>query len=237
MATMLLFLFGGQVPRHYIDSHEGEGITRVRLYVSEVGWPLRLFRPVFVVFKGPLESLQGSLRNCELRAYFNVGLSSSYVVLQRRYCPLMQVISFLEAEAILGEVPSNREWRWRCIGRFRPRGCVAWHDYPPLLLDDSSVPSQDHEQPCEAVAPTITVGIILETRGEVPLEDESSEPPISRGLLVLGVSLFMNPSKFLCAAGTTQSVDVVVPFCDLVSPAGSSLWQSVVPVGGVIPLR
>jgi len=80
------------------------------------------------------------------------------------------------------------------------------------------------------------VGIILETRGEVPLEDESSEPLISRGLLVLGVSLFMDPSKFLCAAGATQSVDEVAPFRDLVSPAGSSLWQSIVPVGGVIPL-
>jgi len=107
-ATTLLFLFGGQVPRHYVDSHEGEGIARVRLYVSEVGRPLRLFHPVFVLFEGPLESLQGSLHNCELRAYFDIGLSSSYVVLQRRYHPLMQVISFLEAEAILGEVPSDR---------------------------------------------------------------------------------------------------------------------------------
>ena len=79
------------------------------------------------------------------------------------------------------------------------------------------------------------VGIILEMRGKVPLEDESSEPPISWGLLVLGVSLFMNPSKFLCTAGATQSVDEVAPFCDLVSPAWSSFWQSVVLVGGVIP--
>ena len=116
MATTLLFLFGGQVPRHYVDSHEGEGIARVRLYVSEVGRPLRLFCPVFVVFKGLLESLQGSLRNCELQAYFDVRLSSSYVVLQRRYRPLMQVISFLEAEAILGEVPSDHEWRQHFIG-------------------------------------------------------------------------------------------------------------------------
>ena len=138
-------------------------------------------------------------------------------------------------ETILSEVPSDREWRWRFIGRFRPRGCAAWHDYPPLSLNDSSVPSQDHEQPCEAAAPTITVGIILETRGEVPLEDESSEPPIRWGLLVLGVSLFMNPSKFLCAASTTQTVDEVAPFGDLVSPAGSSLWQSVMLVGGAIP--
>jgi len=82
-AMTLLFLFGGQVPRHYVDSHEGEGISRVRLYVSEVGWPLRLFRPVFVVFEGPLESLQGSLRNCGLQAYFDVRLSSSYIILQR----------------------------------------------------------------------------------------------------------------------------------------------------------
>jgi len=115
----------------------------------------------------------------------------------------MQVISLLEAEAILGEVPSDCEWRRRLVGRFRPRGRATWHNYPPLSLDDSSVPSQDHKQPCEAAAPTITVGIILKTRGEVPLEDESSEPPISWGLLVLGVSLFMNPRKLLCTAGTT----------------------------------
>jgi len=237
LATMLLFLFGGQVPRHYVNSHEGEGIARVRLYVSKVGRPLRLFCPVFVIFKGPLESLQGSLHNCKLRAYFDVGLSSSCIVLQRRYHPLMQVINLLEAEAILGEVPSDHKWRRHFIGRFRPRGCATWHDYPPLLLDNSSVLSQDCEQPCKTAAPTITVGIILEMRGEVPLEDESSEPLISRGLLVLGVSLFMNPSKFLCAAGTTQMVDEVAPFSDLISPARSSLWQSVVLVGGAIPLH
>jgi len=207
----------------------------VRLYVSKVSRPLCLFRPVFVVFEGPLESLQCSLRNCELQAYFDVRLSSSCIVLQHRYRPLMQVISLLEAEAILGKVPSDCKWRWHLVGRFRPRGCATWHDYPPLSLNDSSVPSQHHEQPCEAAAPTIMVGIILETRGKAPLEDESSEPPISQGLLVLGVSLFMNPSKFLCAAGATQSVDEVVPFRDLVSPARSSLWQSVVPVGDAIP--
>jgi len=206
----------------------------VRLYVSEVGQPLHLFCPVFILFKGLLESLQGSLHNCELQAYFDIGLSSSCIILQCRYRPLMQVISFLEAEAILGEVPSDCEWRRHFIDQFRPRGCATWHK-PPLSLDNSSVPSQDHKQPCEAAVPTITVGIILEMRGEVPLEDESSEPPISQGLLVLGVSLFMNPSKFLCAASATQSVDEVVPFRDLVSPTRSSLWQSVVPVGGAIP--
>jgi len=88
----------------------------------------------------------------------------------------MQVISLLEAEAILGEVPSDHKWRQRFIGRFRPRGCATWHDYPPLSLDDSSVLSQDCEQLCEAAAPTIMVGIILEMRGKVPLKDESSEP-------------------------------------------------------------
>ena len=112
---------------------------------------------------------------------------------------------------------------------------MTWHDYPPLSLNDSSVPSQDNKQLCEAAVPTIMVGIILEMRGEVPLEDESSEPLISQGLLVLGVSLFVNPSKFLCAAGVTQSMDEVMPFCDLVSLARSSLWQSVMLVGGVIP--
>jgi len=147
----------------------------------------------------------------------------------------MQVISLLEAEAVLGEVPSDHKWRWCLIGQFRPRGGATWHDYPPLSLDDSSVPPQDYEQLCKAAVPTIMVGIILEMRGKVPLKDESSEPPISQGLLVLGVSLFMNPSEFLCAAGMTQLVDEVVPFSDLVSPAGSSLWQSIVLVGGVIP--
>jgi len=80
------------------------------------------------------------------------------------------------------------------------------------------------------------VGIVLEVRGKVPLEDESSEPLISQGLLVLGVSPLMDPSKFLCAASATQTMDEIVPFSDLVSPAGSSLWQSVMPVGGAIPL-
>jgi len=103
------------------------------------------------------------------------------------------------------------------------------------LLDNSSVPSKDRKQPCKAAVPTIMVGIILEARGEVPLEDESSEPPISQGLLVLGVSPLMDPSKFLCAASATQTMDEIVPFGDLVSPARSSLWQSIVPVGGAIP--
>jgi len=111
---------------------------------------------------------------------------------------------------------------------------VTWHDYPPLSLDDSSVSSQDHEQPHKTVAPTITVGVVLEAMGEVSLEDESSELSISQGLLVLGVGFLMIPSKFLCAAGMTQSVDKVMPFSNLISPAGSSLWQSIVPVGGAI---
>ena len=131
----------------------------------------------------------------------------------------MQVISLLEAEAILGKVPSDCERRRHLVGQFRPRGCATWHNYPPLSLDDSFVPSKDCEQPCKAVVP-ITVGIILEVRGEVPLEDESSEPLISRGLLVLGVSPLMDPSKFLCTASVTQTVDEITPFGDLVSPAG-----------------
>ena len=147
----------------------------------------------------------------------------------------MQVISLLEAEAILGEVSSDCEWRRRLVGRFRPRGHATWHNYPPLSLDNSSVLSEDHKQPCKTVAPTIMVGIVLEARGKVPLEDESSEPPISQGLLVLGVSPLMDPSKFLCAASVTQTMDEIMPFSDLVSPARSSLWQSVMPVGGAIP--
>jgi len=39
------------------------------------------------------------------------------------------------------------------------------------------------------------VGIILKVRGEVPLEDEPSEPPISQGLLVLWGQSFYEPQQ------------------------------------------
>ena len=79
--------------------------------------------------------------------------------------------------------------------------------------------------------PTIMVGVILEVRGKIPLEDESSEPPVTWRLYESRDCLNPNPEKLLCHLAVTEAVDEVLPFSKLISPARSPFWQSVLPIG------
>ena len=81
------------------------------------------------------------------------------------------------------------------------------------------------------------VGIILEVRGKIPLEDESSEPLVTQRLYESRVCLNPNPEELLCHLAATEMVDEVLPFGELVSPAGSPFRQRVLPsLGGLCPL-
>ena len=75
------------------------------------------------------------------------------------------------------------------------------------------------------------VGIILEVRGKIPLEDESSEPLVTRRLYKSRVCLDPNPKELLHSLAATETVDEVLPFGELVSPAGSPFRQSILPIG------
>ena len=75
------------------------------------------------------------------------------------------------------------------------------------------------------------VGIVLEARGKIPLEDESSEPPVTQRLYKSRVCLNLNPEELLHHLAVTETVDEVSPFSELVSPAGSPFRQSILPIG------
>ena len=81
------------------------------------------------------------------------------------------------------------------------------------------------------MTPSIVVGVVLEARGEVPLEDEPSEPPVTQRLYKSRVCLDPNPEEPCCHPTLAETVDKVPPFGELISPAGSSLQQSILPVG------
>ena len=81
------------------------------------------------------------------------------------------------------------------------------------------------------MTPTIMVGIILETRGKVPLEDEPSEPPVTQRLYKPRICLDLNPEEPCRHPTLAETVDKVPPFGKLISPVGSSLWQSILPIG------
>ena len=83
----------------------------------------------------------------------------------------------------------------------------------------------------EVAMPTIMVGIILEARGKIPLEDKSSEPLVTWRLYKSRVCLDLNPKELLCRLAATEMVDEVSPFSELVSPAGSPFRQSILPIG------
>ena len=79
--------------------------------------------------------------------------------------------------------------------------------------------------------PTISVGLVLELRGKIPLKDESSEPLITRRLYEPRVRLDTNPKESLRHLAATEMVDEISPFGKLVSPAGSPFQQSILPIG------
>ena len=79
--------------------------------------------------------------------------------------------------------------------------------------------------------PTIMVGVILEARGKIPLEDESSEPLVTWRLYESRVCLNPNPEELLHRLAVTEAVDEISPFGEFVSPARSPFQQSVLPIG------
>ena len=87
---------------------------------------------------------------------------------------------------------------------------MARYNHPSLSLDDHSVSSRDCEQLCEVATSTITVGIILEARGKIPLKDESSEPLVTQRLYESRVCLNPNPKELLHCLAATETVDEVV---------------------------
>ena len=108
---------------------------------------------------------------------------------------------------------------------------MARYNHPSLLLNNHLVSSRDCEQLHKIATPTITVGVVLEVRGKIPLEDESSEPPVTWRLYKSRVCFNLNPDKLLCHLAVTEVVDEVSPFGKLISPAGSPFWQSILPIG------
>ena len=139
----------------------------------------------------------------------------------------------MEAETISSEMLSNEEGGQSPVYGCSPGGRATGYDYPSLSLDDRAVLSRDCEQPCKIAAPTVTVGVILETRGKIPLEDKSSEPPIARRLSELGIGLVSDPKEPLCHSTATETMDEVSPFIELISPARTSPWQPILSqVGG-----
>ena len=101
----------------------------------------------------------------------------------------------MEAETVLSEMLSDEEGGRSPVYGCSPGGRATGYDYPSLSLDDRAISSRDCEQPCKIAAPTVMVGVILETRGKIPLEDKSSEPPITRRLSELGIGLISDPKE------------------------------------------
>ena len=71
----------------------------------------------------------------------------------------------------------------------------------------------------------------MEARGKIPLEDKSSEPPVTQRLYESRVCLNPNPKELLCCLAVTETVDEVSPFGKLISPARSPFRQSILPIG------
>ena len=230
--TLLLLLWGGYVPSYFIDSQKKDGETGERLYVLEVEQQLCLGCSFLIIFKGPSWSLTGGVHDDEVCGDVGVGVTTSHVLAQGCHCPLVQVVGLLEAEAKPGEVPSDGERRRGLVNGSSPGRQATGYDHPALLLNDCLVSSRDCEQSHKIAAPTITVGGISETRGKVPLEDKSSEPPIARRLSELGIGLVSDPKEPMCHPTATETMDEVSPFGELISPAGSSPWQPILSVGG-----
>ena len=221
------------VPSHFIDSQERVGVTGESLYVSEVDQKPRLVCSFLIIFEGLSWSLTGGVCNDEVQGDIGVGIMTSRTLMEHCHPPLIQVVGLLETEAVPSKIPGDGEGGWSLVNGFSPKGRATRYDRPSLSLDDHSVSSRDCKHPRKTAAPTIMVGVILETRGKVPLKDKSSEPPITRRLSELGIGLISDPKEPMCHPTVTETMDEVLPFGNLISPARTSPWQPILSqVGG-----
>ena len=122
-ATALLLLWGSrQVPGSFLNPQERERVARQRLDVSEFELGPSLLCSFFIVLEGPLWSLNGCACNEEVRGDVGISLLTCCVLMQCCCRPLIQVISLLEAEAVLSKVPSDGKGGWSPVNHLGPPG-------------------------------------------------------------------------------------------------------------------
>ena len=120
---MLLLLLGSRhVPSHFIDSQERVGVTGESLYVLEVDQKPCLVCSFLIIFEGLSLSLTGGVCDDEVQGDIGVGVMTSRTLMERCHCPLVQVVSPLEIEAVPSEIPSDGEGGRSLVNGFSPKG-------------------------------------------------------------------------------------------------------------------